>query len=199
MRRVRQAVAEAAISYLHTTYLDLANSARDKSVSRGRILRSETALGSYDAESARRQGCFLRLVSIVEAYVDVVAQSLFEENLPTEHDLVRRLVEDAGLRASSTWSERKDSFVKYHGIRLTKFARWTELDAGIEVRNSIAHGLGKLTPRQRGSNAQSKMAKIDVAVQDGSVIVSDASLARCRDVCIEFVCFVDENCVSDQL
>lgn len=194
IRRVQWAVTETAISYLHTTYLDLTGPAITVAPpKRGRILRSTTALGEYDFKSASGQGCFLRMVSIVEVYVDIVCTTLFQESVPTTHDLIRRLVEDAELRASTTWNERKSAFSVYHKILLGEFRRWSELDAVIEVRNSIAHGLGKLTPRQRGSNVQSKMSQIGVIVSDGNIAIDEASLRQCRDICIEFVRYLDEK------
>jgi hypothetical protein len=131
------------------------------------------------------------MISVVEAYVDIVSASLFRESAPTTHDLVRRLVENAELRASATWHERKEAFETYHRIRLSEFVHWSELDAGIEARNAIAHGLGQLTTRQRSGKIVSKLSQIGVAVHDGSVVITDTSLRRCRDVCIEFVRHLD--------
>lgn len=196
IRQVPLEASEAAIAYLHTAYLDLAGSEHHDTFSRGRILRSSSALGSFEFESTRMQGCFLRMISITEAYVDIISAHLFRESVPTMHDLVRRLVEDVKMRASATWNERKAAFSSYHKIQLGGFSRWSELDAGIEVRNSIAHGLGRLTPRQRAANIGSQLSKIGVSVQDGSVIITLESLQRCRDVCVEFVRYLDREIPS---
>ena len=193
IRQVQREVTEAAVSHLYSTYLDHINFWGDIPP-RGRILRSSTALGAYDSNSASKQGCFLRMISIVEAYVDIITSSLFRERTPSTHDLVRLLVKNAELRASTTWQDRKDALAQYHQIRLGEFIRWSELDAGIEVRNAIAHGLGQLTPRQREGKAVSKIPQIGVTVRDGSVIVNNHSLRLCRDVCIEFVRYLDEKC-----
>jgi hypothetical protein len=189
-------VSEEAISLLHATYLDSADPSANTSLPRGRVLRSECALGAYDVESSRRQGCFLRMISVVEAYVDIVSEHLFQESLPITHALVRRLLDDVKLRASSTWNERKAAFSSYHKIQLGEFGRWSELDAGIEVRNSIAHGLGRLTPRQREAGIESKLSQIGVRIQDGSIVISSSSLERCRDVCIDFVRYLDREIPS---
>jgi len=106
-------------------------------------------------------------------------------------DLVRRLVENAELRASTTWQERRDAFSGYHNIRLGELARWSELDAGIEVRNAIAHGLGELTPLQRKGAAARKIGQIGVSLSDGRVLITDKSLQHCRDVCIAFIRSLD--------
>lgn len=192
LRRVPREVTEAAEHYLHATYLDHVRALKATTRVRGRVLRSSTILGAYDPESASRQGCFLRLISVVEAYVDIACAALFRERTPTTHDLVRRLVEGAELRASSTWHERKEAFDTYHGIRLGNLARWSELDAGIEVRNAIAHGLGQLTQKQRSGAAVRKIPQIGVGLSDGRVLITDASLQQCRDVCIAFIRSLDK-------
>jgi hypothetical protein len=84
----------------------------------------------------------------------------------------------------------------YHQIQISDFPRWVELDAGIEVRNSIAHALGRLTPRQNKGNAASKISQIGVAIQDGNIEITDSGLRQCRDVCIEFVRYLDEKMQS---
>lgn len=191
LRRVQREVTEAAIQYLHSTYLDHLQTAQSIAPVRGRVLMSGTALGLYDIESASKQGCFLRLISVVEAYVDTVSGALFRENTPTTHELVRRLVENAELRASTTWQERIAAFQAYHLIRLGGLARWSELDAGIEVRNAIAHGLGQLTPRQRNGVTSGKLSQIGVSLRDGYVVITIESLRRCCEVCVEFIASLD--------
>jgi hypothetical protein len=131
------------------------------------------------------------LISVVEAYVDIVCAALLRENVPTTHDLVRRLVERAELRASITWQERKEAFANYHHISIGQLARWPELDAGITVRNAIAHGLGQLTAQQRANNTAQKITQIGVTVRDGCVVITDANLQRCRDVCVAFIRSLD--------
>jgi len=192
LRKVPRAVTEAAQQYLHATYLDYERSARAAAHRLGRVLTSNTALGAYDSESASKQGCFLRMISVVEAYVDIVSAALFRETAPTTDDLVRRLVEQAELRASTTWSERKDAFERYHQIKLGQLARWSELDAGIEVRNTIAHGLGQLTHKQRSGSAARKMSSIGVGLSDSRILITDAGLQRCRDICLDFIRSLDE-------
>jgi hypothetical protein len=107
---------------------------------------------------------------------------------------MQRLVINAELKASTTWYDRKNALSQYHHIKVGEFDRWYELDAGIEVRNAIAHGLGQLTRRQRQGKAESKVSQIGVIVRDGSIVIDNRSLKRCRDVCINFVCYLDNKC-----
>lgn len=196
VRRVPRAVTEEAIHYLHATYVDQIRVAAATPPGRGRVLTNATALGAYDSAEATKQACFFRMISVVEAYLDTLSAALFRERAPTSHDLVRRLIAAAELRASATWDERKTAFANYHGVSLGQLARWSELDCGIEVRNAIAHGLGKLTPRQRTKRVRTKIGQIGVRLSDGAVVVTDASLQRCRDACVEFIRSLDNALIA---
>lgn len=191
LRRVPREVTEAAIQYLHATYLDHVRAMSATPQMPGRVLRNASIFGVSDAYSASRQSCFLRMISVVEAYVDTVCAALFREKTPTTDELVRRLVESAELRASTTWQERKEAYAKYHDISLGGLSRWSELDAGIAVRNAIAHGLGQLTPQQRTTATAQKMTQLGVTLRDGGVFITDTNLQRCRDVCIAFIHSLD--------
>jgi hypothetical protein len=50
------------------------------------------------------------MISVVEAYVDILSASSFRENVPTGHDVVRRLVENAEFHSTETRSERMTAF-----------------------------------------------------------------------------------------
>jgi len=186
-RRVPRSVTEAAIYYVQSTYTDYWQLAEVAPRTPGRVKRAQTPLGVYDAREVSREGCYLRLISIVEAYVDTVSSALLREQLPTTPELLRNILEQVDLSSSSTWQDRRDAFARFHRIQLGELPRWSELDAAIEVRNSVAHGLGQLTARQRSGTAARKIAQVGVGVADGRVAISPSSLARCRDVCIGFI------------
>jgi len=191
LRKVPRALTEAAVHYIHATYVDHRRAAAALPPTHGRVLTSTTALGSYDAHAISQQACFFRMISVVEAYADTLSSELFRERAPTTHELVRRLMDAAERRGATTWEERRKTFAKYHGFRHAQLARWSELDAGIEVRNAIAHGLGRLTPRQRTASMAGKLGQIGVTLTSGCVVITDASLQRCRDVCVDFIRSLD--------
>jgi hypothetical protein len=192
IRRVPYAVTEAAIYHLHATHADYSRTMTARPVAYGRMVTGGVAeTAGYDSGSIRRQTCFLRLISIVEAYVDTLSAQLLRQDLPIADTLVRKMLQYIELRTSVTWEERRTAFEHFHGIRLGEQARWSELDAGIQVRNAIAHGLGTLTPRQRTKSLVTKLAQIKVGLRDGSVIITDISLRHCRDVCVDFVSGLD--------
>lgn len=191
IRRAPRAVTESAVHHLHASYLDHVHAFAAVPRARGRILTSTTAFGSYDSGAASRQGCLLRLISVVEAYIDTLSSALFRETVPTSDELVLRLVDSAQLLASTSWSERHSAFENYHGIKLRKLDRWSELDAGIEVRNAIAHGLGWLTRRQRTKSITGKLSQLGIIVRDGGIVITESSLKNCRDACVDFVNSLD--------
>jgi hypothetical protein len=99
------------------------------------------------------EAAMLRLVSIIEAYVDAV--SMFRMGLVVDgsHVLVAKMLEDFEVGSSSTWRQRHDSYEGYHKFSLRSRAGWDVVSASIEVRNCLAHGLGNLTAQQRGKTA----------------------------------------------
>ena len=142
MRKAPLAITEEAQRLIRTTASDF--NALTAAARRGRHGTS-SSFGLYDFDQVRNQSAYLRLVSIVEAYVDTCSSHLFESRTSGRDAFVRALVNevrDASLRG---WEERKAAFKTYHGVTLGECSRWSDIDAAREVRNSIAHGLGRLT------------------------------------------------------
>jgi hypothetical protein len=190
-RSVPRAVTEEAVYYLYATYTEYDRASLALPAPKGRVRTNAAALGTFEPATVVREACLFRLVCVVEAYVDTVSSALFRERAPTSRDLVRRLVERAELRASATWDERVFAFETYHRVSLGQLARWSELNGAIEARNAIAHGLGRLTPRQRNPAVAGRLGQIGVAVRDGAIVVSDVSLEQCLQACVEFIRSVD--------
>jgi hypothetical protein len=142
----------------------------------------------------RMQAAYFRLISIVEAFTDVLADALFQRVLPTRDQLVSRLVEDRLLQSSSNWDERKYTYTNFYSISLGSCPAWSKLDAGIEVRNAIAHGLGTLTPRQRKkASLAGQLSAVGVTVESGRIILDGRSLEECLDYCRTYVQWLDHE------
>jgi hypothetical protein len=185
-------VSETALQMLTETHQDYIRMLSTPMPTQGRVLTTRTRLGSFDASAMRREGCYLRLVSTVEAYTDVLLSMLFEENVISPSLIVQRLVLQARLTASKTWTERIDGFVNYHQIDLKLCGVWPQLNAAIEVRNSIAHGLGGLTPiQQRTNKIFGKFASIHVVIADGRIALTDDNLAEAADWAAKYVKYLD--------
>lgn len=163
----------------------------------GRIFRSSTALGTYELGNARAQAYLFRIVAIVEAYTDAALEAMFRGVVPASSPAAIRLLETHLLDATRRWEERKKSFAEHHALPLgdmtVGFPGWSKLDGMIEVRNSIAHGLGSLTRQQRQNpmRTAAKCSQIGVRIDAGEVLVDNVSLSTAAQVAEDFVRWLD--------
>ncbi|WP_156213284.1 hypothetical protein [Lentzea aerocolonigenes] len=196
MIRFNLALTEEAVSLLAENRADFRSAERgsgDSSVGR---IRVKGSLGPHDPAQTRLEAMYLRYVSIVEAYVDSLSGHLFRQKVAGHEPTLRLLVADAELRASNTWNERKSAFSRYHSFSIETFGRWSEFDAAIDVRNSIAHGLGSLTRRQRDQKTRAKIRSIGAILIDDHVVLSVAVLDQCYSICRELILYVDSQVES---
>ncbi len=190
MTNLQRDISEAAVRFVRHTYADYA-AGRNRRAPLGRVLVTATALGSYDALAARQQACYLRLISIVEAYADVLNRVLLGEKLSMTDELVPILVEEIE-RKSTGWGDRVGAFKTFHAIRLKKCSSWQRFESGTDVRNTIAHGLGRLTVRQsRNADLPMKLAAIDVYIRDGRLALDEKSLATALSFCLAMIAELD--------
>lgn len=163
----------------------------------GRIFRSSTALGTYEVGNSRTQAYYFRIVAIVEAYADAALDALFRGVVPASSPTATRLLEEHLLDATQRWESRKESFAAYHGVLFgdahAGFPQWSKLNGMIEVRNSIAHGLGGLTRQQRrkAQRTESRCAQAGVRVEAGEVVVSHANLMAAAQIAENFILWLD--------
>lgn len=163
----------------------------------GRIFKSSTALGTYELGNARAQGYFFRVVAIVEAYTDAALEAMFRRVVPASSAAATRLLETHLLDAAQRWETRKKSFSEHHSLPLgdaaVGFPGWSKLDGMIEVRNTIAHGLGSLTRQQRQNplRTAARCAQVGVRIDAGQVIVDNVSLGAAAQVAEDFVRWLD--------
>jgi hypothetical protein len=157
----------------------------------GRVLRN--ALGaSTDPSVWLREAALLRLVSVVEAYVDAVSMFRMGLVVDSSHVLVAKMLEDFEVGSSSTWQQRHDSYEGYHKFSLKSRSGWQVVSASIEVRNCLAHGLGNLTAKQRGKTAlPSTVGLIGVSVGSNRMHLGATTVATVGRGCNEFVRDID--------
>jgi hypothetical protein len=181
--RPRHAVTEQAVRSILHTVADLR--ARPVSArSRGRV-----ATASQIAE----QGAVLRIVSITEAYLDTLSLQEVTRSVPAS-PMTTKLLSTFETSTTTTWRAREQSFKSHHGIDLSKCARWSDLQAAIDVRNSIAHALGRVTAFLRRNNKLAiKVGAIDVTVSDGRMLLSDTTVDMVAALCVEFIYDVDSK------
>ncbi|MET7948418.1 hypothetical protein [Micromonospora sp. NPDC005324] len=126
--------------------------------------------------SADRAACWLRMVSIVEIYVEA---------------LLKQLAGELPGRAPGGWSEVIGLLKRHHHVDVRDVAAWETLEACILVRNAVAHGLGRFTAKQFEKAAPRKVRAIGVPVRDGAVVITAASLLDCADICRAFIAGLD--------
>ena len=189
--RVPLAITDAALQLLYEAHADLMRTTAVPPVGRMKTSGVAGRLRAQDPNQVRAQGTYLRMVSVVEAFVDTLSSQAFRHRIDEQDDLVVALVNAAEARADTSWSERKSAFQTYHGVNLGSCHGWTAVESSHLVRNAIAHGLGSLTRRQANKGSRSKVRGAGVVLVDDVIWITDASLARCRDSSATFVRDVD--------
>ena len=146
-----------------------------------------------DFTAIQREAVFFRLVSIVEAYTDALMIQLMRTGVPPRNGLVERMIGELEQSVSrGGWSQRQGAFIRLHGVRFSDFSAWKRLEAAAHVRNSIAHGLGRLTPSQRrNAEMPAKVGLIGVEVRGDRFVLNDASLLLTFEACREFIRALD--------
>jgi hypothetical protein len=190
LRTVPFGVTEEALRLLHATHGDFTRLPPPSR--RGRLRAgSSTALGPYDFAQVRAQSEYLRLVSIVEAFVDTCCNHLFD--LKTQgHDMfVRNLAAAARDQASINWEERKSAFATFHHVPLGNCASYSDVAAAVQVRNAVAHGLGSLTRRQQNKKDMTKIASVGINFRNQALVIDARALDRCVRFSAAFVADVD--------
>lgn len=149
-------------------------------------------LGPVEPDVVRRHTVLLRYLSITEAYIDALMADLLAQKLGPPSALLRSMVHEIELAASANWSKRHESFKRIHGFQLSKCDAWKEVDGATYARNSIAHGLGRLTASQRQNpNFATLVGRIGISVSGGAIVVSDAAVDAVFDACRRFIIAVD--------
>lgn len=141
----------------------------------------------------RNQSEYLRLVSIVEAYADTCSSQQFDARTTGGDAFLRALAAGARDASLKGWDERKDAFKTYHGVVLGDCARWSDIDATREARNSIAHGLGRLTPRQQNAKTMRKIETMGIRFRGNQLVVDTAALDQCVRSAVAFIVDVDQH------
>jgi hypothetical protein len=139
-----------------------------------------------------RETAILRLVSVIEAFVDALSMHRMGKLVDSGDAVVARMLREFELSSSISWQNRHDTYRAYHGISLPSQSGWQAVKAGIEVRNCIAHGLGNLTAQQRSkSNLASVLKPLDVTVGGNRMHITEHTIPTLGMRCRGFVTEVD--------
>jgi hypothetical protein len=147
--------------------------------------------------AVRRQSTLLRLVSITESNVVAVLGSALDSNLPTPRNQVADSVASSAFDgSSSSWGKMKDALDDWLNVKVTASTcpASTKVEASIQIRNAIAHGLGSLTPRMARAPAgkfQTQFALVGVTLSGRDLVISELALRTVALASREFVVWLD--------
>lgn len=188
----RFAITEVALRLLRHAETQLA--ATSETVQRRpRVLR-DMGGATTDLNQWRQEASFFRIVSITESYLDTLSVHRHISFVDSSIQMLMRLVEDVQISSSGTWKSREDAYKFHHDLRLSKCSRWKDIQAAIQVRNCLAHGLGTLTPRQRrNSTLPAQVSSLDVVIGGGRMHLGQLAVSKACGACQEFVRDVDSK------
>jgi hypothetical protein len=118
---------------------------------------------THDAHNAHRQATILRLVSVTEAFCVERLENLSRAAIdPAASHARLALFGDALRAATGTWQAIRDALKNWHQVE----PNWRRNEGVEEVRNTVAHGLGLLTYRQRTSRDRTneRLSRIGITV-----------------------------------
>lgn len=109
-----------------------------------------------------------------------------------EHFSAERLRALPSVTENDTASWRKQETAwRANGVALTNLPAFESLLGFVEARNSIMHGLGRLTPRQLTSrhavSVQDRLASAGIRIVRGALAIDESDLTRCSHISVEFV------------
>lgn len=186
-------VTEAALHSLHETHADFMRTPSPSPVGRFTSAGGRGRIRWQGGPQVRTQGAYLRLVSIVEAFIDSLSSELFQERASDVDDMFRNLIRHAEEQSENSWETRKHAFRDYHQITLGDCSSWSKIDGAIIVRNAIAHGLGSLTRRQKNRKDRQKAREAKVRLIDDVIYVDKASLLTLLNASDAFIREVDSR------
>ena len=159
---------------------------------RPRIVNS--ALGTFNPLEVRRHTTILRFISTTEAYIDALNNIMIREQVVTLTSQLRAILQAIDVEASRSWEHRRKAFSRFHGINLSAQNSWKEVEAATHARNSIAHGLGRLTASQiQNDQLPRTLQRIKIYISGGHLIITNESIRVVLDACLRFIRSVDQT------
>ena len=187
---ILSAHAEASCALLKRT---LAQHQRQATalVRRDHVSRLGTAI--HDAHNAHRQATVLRLVSVTEAFCVERLESLSRAAIDPATSSARRAIFDDALRnATGTWQGIRDALKNWHQVEPS----WKRNEGVEEARNTVAHGLGQLTYRQRTSRTKTdeRLSRVGISVgADDELHLEEHDVLEVAAICRNLIEEIDRT------
>lgn len=160
--------------------------------------RLRTLPSSSSSAEVRRQATMQRLVAIIEAFVADGLVSRSESHAPPPRspilDDIYTRAEDAAI---GSWPKLQEHYRRWFGIRLNQTAcpTWRQIEAMINARNCIAHGVGALTRRMaRKDTAQLRrdFSTIGVIMIGNTVQIPESAVRNSSLTGRAFILWLDQ-------
>lgn len=170
-----------------TRLLNLTLAAHQDSMNALRSIRTPPRLsGTFDSEQVQRQATLLRLVSIAEEFAAETLRAIAEPWSAGADQSVKDVWAKQLDRELNGWKTFPDAYARRLGVK-KDVVRWNTMDGYTHARNAVAHGLGRLTPRQRDQDTRSKLAAIGVTMTGDRIILTEDTLVKTCDACRDFI------------
>jgi hypothetical protein len=141
--------------------------------------------GTTTDELLRRETAVLRLISTVEAYTDTASRFFWTKKSLTPPKL------------PFTWPQRLKYYNKEHTIDLAACDGWAQVEAGIDLRNCLAHGLGNLTEVLLAKKFLGKrMEFIDVSIGGNRMHSTVETVPKLASGCRRLVLDIEKELVT---
>lgn len=129
----------------------------------------------------------LGMVAVIENFVVGALHSRLEETLARDSELHASAQDALAREIDRGWPERKKLLKRWVTDPLDDFTPFKGVEAFIEVRNAIAHGLGRLTKRQIGGDGgvavRQKLRQVGVTEVRGQLVIGTPSIDLCAVCC----------------
>ena len=159
----------------------------------GRLSGTEGVVSSAPAE-------YMTLPHIIAVAEEFSRTSLM---LTAQHRLGQRdkfhlaLLEQGEVQAEGSWEGMRDAWAAWFGISLGASPDYSKLDAYIAVRNSIVHGLGFLTRKQKrrdgGRKLKAKLTNVGVGLVGDQIVLPFSAVEDCAVVARSYVLWLDRE------
>lgn len=139
----------------------------------------------------QRQSTLIRLLSITEAFaLELLLREMDSAFSVVKHSGIARLWSNASTRNTGTWSEQQKAYKDWLDVKFD----YRDIEGFIEARNSIAHGLGTLTRRQKAneSSTLSKLKAVGIETQSGKIMLSEEILESATLACRSVIHSLDK-------
>ncbi|MDP8910417.1 MAG: hypothetical protein M3N47_15160 [Chloroflexota bacterium] len=145
------------------------------------VLRGSATAG--DAATYHAHDAIMRLVAIAEEFSIGRFVDAIEPLLPSDA-IVSSLSEAELDRSGESWHKRNALWKTYKSVNVTTFPQDKELQAYIQARNAITHGLGGLTRRQirRRAATAAELRHANIALRGNALLLGAADVEACAAV-----------------